>query len=180
MKYWKQICVISIAVMLAAAGCLFFAVQQEDVGRNTEEESSQGEAIKITQSEQVTLKDMQIELHERLYSFALVLYQYDTAERKFYEGAEEYMTQQAYGKLCPVSAQEKDEQGAVRVCSTLLEANIYVFYESMTEAEVILESHFSLTQGTNGSLTQYSKLALERQEEEWLITECQIIDTLEE
>lgn len=180
MKYWKQICGISIVVMLVAVGSLFLVSHRDSAGTDTEGESAQEEELKITQSYQISLMDIQRELYERLYSFAQILYQYDTAERKFYEGAAEFMTQQAYGELYPASAPEEDGQSAVRVRSTLLEANIYVFYESETEADVILESHFSLSQGTNGSLTQYLRLALERQEGKWLITECQIIDTLEE
>ena len=179
-KHWKKICGISIIVILMAAVCLLFAAQEEDRKINIEESSVPKGNVDISLSQQITMIDIQEELQDRLSSFAQVLYQYDTAERKFYEGAEEYMTQQAYGKLYPMSAQEEDGQAAIRVRSTLMDVNIYAFYESSIKAAVILESQFSLSQGTNGSLTQYLKLTLERQKGVWMITECQIIDTLEE
>ncbi len=181
MKYWKQICVISANVTLVAAGCLYLVLYKEG-GRttNTKVEEMQGKDEGILQTSTIFPVDAQGELYERLHSFAQILYQYDTAERMFYEGAEEYMTQAAYRKFYPASAQEKDAPGVVRIRSTLIEANIYAFYGSGTEADVILESRFCLTQGANGSLIQYLKLSLEKQEGQWLITECSIVDTLEE
>lgn len=180
MKYWKQICSISAIIVLVATGCLYLALYKEGGRTSKKEDEMQGKEVGMLQIYTVFPVDAQGELYERMHSFAQILYQYDTAERKFYEGAEEYMTQAAYRAFCPGSAQEEDAPGAVRVRSTLLEANIYAFYGSETEADVILESRFSLTQGTNGSLTQYLKLSLEKQDGQWLITECSIIDTLEE
>lgn len=177
MKYWRQICVISVIIVFVAAGSLLF---YRDNGRmETEGEEKGEEDAEGMQADPEFLAGMQGELYERLYAFAQILYQYDTADRRFYEGAEEYMTQAAYGKFCPLSAQE-ETQGAVRMKSTLVEVNVYAFYESKTEAGVILESRFSLTQGMNGILIQYLKLKLEKQEGQWLITDCTIIDTLEE
>lgn len=180
MKYWKQICAISAIIAFAAAGCLYLVSCKEGGRTNAKEEEMQGKDAGILQAYTVFPVDAQGELYERLRNFAQILYQYDTAERKFYEGAEEYMTQAAYREFYPAGAQEKDAPGAVRVRSTLMEANIYAFYGSETEADVILESRFSLTQGTNGSLTQYLKLSMEKQEGQWMITECSIIGTLEE
>ena len=180
MKHWKKICGISIIVILMTIISLLFVVQKEDKKTNTEENNVQKGKVDILPSQQISMLDIQEELKDRLSSFAQVLYQYDTAERKFYEGAEEYMTPQAYGKLYPMSAQEEGVQAAIRVRSTLIAVNVYAFYESDTKADVILESRFSLSQGTNGALIQYLRLTLERQEGVWMITECQIIDTLEE
>lgn len=180
MKYWKHICAISALILLVAAGCLYLVLYKEGIRTDTKEEEIPGKDAGMLQTYTVFPVDAQRELYERMHNFAQILYQYDTAERKFFEGAEEYMTQAAYRAFYPGSAQEEDAPGAVRVQSSLLEANIYAFYESETEADVILESRFSLTQGTNGSLTQYLKLSLEKQDGQWLITECSIIDTLEE
>lgn len=180
MKYWKQVCVISAVILLIASGCLSLIFFQEGSRANTKVEKKQGTDSEIPHIKSFFSADIQEELYERLHAFAQILYQYDTAERKFYEGAEEYMTPKAYMQLRPASASEEDAPGAVRVQSTLKEANIYAFYGSETEADVILESCFSLTQGTNGALTQYLWLELEKQQGQWLITECRVIDTLEE
>lgn len=176
MKYWKQICGISIVIIIVTMGSLFLVMQKDYPENDTVNGDKQNELEDI-KSYQVSMIEIQEELYDRLHSFAQVLYEYDTAERKFYEGAEKYMTPQAYGAIYPVSAQENDEQGAIRVRSTLMEIKVYAFYTSVTQADVIMESHFSLTQTP---LTQYLRLKLERQEGEWLITECEIIDTLEE
>ena len=176
MKYWKQICGISIAIIIVTMGSLLLVTQKAYPEIDTVNGEKQ-EELEDTKSYQVSMIEIQEELYDRLHSFAQVLYEYDTAERKFYEGAEEYMTPQAYGAIYPIGAQENDEQGAIRVCSTLIDVKVYAFYTSVTQADVIMESRFSLTQTP---LTQYLRLRLERQEGEWLITECEIIGTLEE
>jgi hypothetical protein len=43
-----------------------------------------------------------------------------------------------------------------------------------------MESRFTLSQAANGSVTQYLKLSLEKKEGQWVITQCHVIDTLEE
>ena len=82
-------------------GSLFLVTKKADLKTDTVNGEKQ-EELEDTKSYQISMIEIQEELYDRLYSFAQVLYEYDTAERKFYEGAEEYMTPQAYGAIYPV------------------------------------------------------------------------------
>lgn len=116
-----------------------------------------------------------------LQSFAEVLYTYDTRERRFYEGTERFMTSQAYEELKPFSAEEEEEDGenGPVVVSTLQEAKCYYCYFSESEAEVIMESRFTLNSSGNGYILQYIKLTVAKQDDEWKITGIEVLDTLE-
>lgn len=117
-----------------------------------------------------------------LQSFAEVLYTYDTRERRFYEGAEAFMTSQAYAELMPFSVEEETESGETppAVISSLQEAKCYYFCDSNTETEVIMESRFTLSRSGNGHILQYIKLSIENHENEWIITSISVLDTLEQ
>lgn len=117
-----------------------------------------------------------------LQAFAEVLYSYDTRERRFYEGAEAFMTPQAYAELKPASAGELTEGGeeVPAVVSSLQEARCYYSYISESEAEVIMESRFTLNRSGNGQILQYVKLGIEKQEDGWKITGINVLDTLEQ
>ena len=117
-----------------------------------------------------------------LQAFAEVLYSYDTRERRFYEGAEAFMTPQAYAELKPASAEELAESGeeTPAVVSSLQEARCYYSYFSESEAEVIMESRFTLSRSGNGQILQYVKLGIEEQENGWKITGINVLDTLEQ
>lgn len=117
-----------------------------------------------------------------LQAFAEVLYSYDTRERRFYEGAEAFMTPQAYAELKPASAGELMESGteSPAVVSSLQEARCYYSCFSESEAEVIMENRFTLNRNGNGQILQYVKLGIEKQESGWKITGINILDTLEQ
>lgn len=140
MKYWRNVCVISVAIVILAAGFLLF--YQERGGTKAEREEKREENAEGPQTAPDFPIGIQGELYERLYAFAQILYQYDTVERRFYEGAEEYMTQAAYGKFCPLSEQE-DTQGAVRMRSTLVEANVYAFMRAKQRLVLSWKAGFS-------------------------------------
>ena len=117
-----------------------------------------------------------------LQAFAEVLYTYDTRERRFYEGAEAFMTSQAYAELKPASAEELTESGGETpaVVSTLQETRCYYSCFSESEAEVIMESRFTLNESSNGQILQYVKLGIEKQENGWKITGISVLDTMEQ
>lgn len=117
-----------------------------------------------------------------LQEFAEVLYTYDTRERMFYEGAETFMTPQAYAELLPFSEGEPlESSGKVpAVVSSLQETKCYFSCPSETGAEVIMESCFTLSGSGNGQILQYIKLGIEKQGSEWKITGINVLDTLEQ
>lgn len=174
MKYCKVACVASVVVLLLAIGGLL--LYHEDDG---EEKLSQI-ISQMPSDTSIQSGDVQAELYEMLYAFAQVIYQYDTEERMFYEGAEEYMTQEAYQVLYPVVEEKDDTLQRIRMQSTLIDVNVYTHYKEETDVDVIMESRFSISQGANGFLMQYLKLSLQKQDGRWIITECSVIDTIED
>lgn len=177
MKRCKIVCVASVVVLFVAIGGLLLYHGDD------EEETELKALLDVAQTPSdvlVSSSDVQAELYERLYSFAQVLYQYDTEERMFYDGAEEYMTLEAYQVLYPGVVDEDGDLQRIHMQSRLMGVNVYIYYKEETGVNVIMESRFTLSHGTNGSLTQYLKLSLEKQDGLWMITECSVIDTIEE
>lgn len=178
MKLWKIAGAVSGAVFLvAAAGLAVCWAGSEERGDSAIRQD--GGSVVMTGGKPPPA-DIQEELCEKLGGFAEVLYQYDTDERKFYEGAEAYMTDEAFQILRPPDVAGSEEGQGVRVRSSLISTDMYAYYDSEVKAEVILESRFTLSQTANGSVTQYLKLSLEKMEGQWVVTECYVIDTLEE
>lgn len=176
MKCFKVVCVASAVVLFAAVGGLIL-YQEED--RQESGQEIRQDVQQIQAGPLVSQYGEQAELYERLHAFAQVLYEYDTDERMFYEGAEDFMTQEAYQMLRPEVMAEDGGQQRIRMQSRLIGVNVYACYKEGTGADVIMESQFSLSHGTNGYLTQYLKLSMDKQDGLWMITVCSVIDTIE-
>lgn len=177
MRHWKIVAVVCFAVMAVAFGCLVLypgGEQGEDAGPGVPTEDTAG-------PETVPEAGMQEQLSAWLEGFAGVIYEYDTRERKFYVGAQDYMTENAFRAFAPLEGEGGDAGPEdVRVQSRLLETKQYCYFEDDSHAEVIMESRFTLSAGENGSLMQYLKLSVEKEGGAWLITDCHVIDTLEQ
>lgn len=177
MRRWKIVVVVCFAVMALAFGCLLLYPEREQ---------EKGEDAEITQtgmeaSETVLEEERQEQLSEWLVGFAGIIYEYDTKERKFYVGAQDYMTKDAFSAFAPLDGEGGDAgPEEVRVQSHLLETKNYYYFTNDSHAEVIMESRFTLSAGGNGSLTQYLKLSIEKENGAWLITDCHVIDTMEQ
>lgn len=178
MKLWKIAGAVSAAVLLvSAAGLAACRTESVDRENRTGEDKDSAEVVKGGKSPPVSIQE---ELYERLGGFAEILYQYDTNERKFYEGAEAYMTDEAFHLLLPLGAVGRNEGEGIRVQSSLISTDIYAYYSSDASAEVIMESRFTLSRAANCTVTQYLELSVEKTDGQWMITECHVIDTLEE
>ena len=176
MKCCKIVCIVTAVVLFAAIGGLILYLEED--GEETEQKIRQ-DIPQVQMGSMASLNSEQAELYERLCAFAQVLYEYDTEERMFYEGAEEFMTQEANQTLHPGAVEEDGDSQRIRVKSRLISVNVYAYYKEETGADVIMESLFSLSNGTNDSLTQYLKLSLVKQDGSWMITACSAIDTIE-
>lgn len=163
-------------VLLFLAGTYLLVTSKKGTGEKAQKENltEQEEAPEVQTGEQSP--------EQFLQEFAEVLYTYDTRERRFYEGAEAFMTSQAFAELKPASAGELAESGEEipAMVSSLQEARCYFSYFSESEAEVIMESHFTLSRSGNGQILQYVKLGIEKQENGWKITGISVLDTLEQ
>lgn len=164
-------------VLLFLAGTYLLVTSKRDIG---EEDAQRMDAAGMEElpGEQ---EDGQT-LEQFLQAFAEVLYTYDTRERRFYEGTETFMTPQAFAELKPASAGELAESGEEipAMVSSLQEARCYYSYFSESEAEVIMESCFTLSRSGNGQILQYVKLSIEKQNNVWKITGINVLDTLEQ
>lgn len=178
MKIWKIAGIVSVFILIAAAVGLAIYREEDDVMDTGVLE--QNEVLEDAKGGKSPPADNQEELYERLQGFAQVLYEYDTDERKFYEGAETYMTEDAFPMLRPQDSAEQEDGKAIRMQSWLISADAYVHYHNEESAIVIMESQFTLSQTVNGAITQYLKLSVEKIDGQWMITECHVIDTLEE
>lgn len=163
-------------VLLFLAGTYLLVTSKKGTGEKAQKENltEQEKAPEVRTEEQSP--------EQFLQEFAEVLYTYDTRERRFYEGAEAFMTSQAFAELKPASAGELAESGEEipAVISSLQEARCYFSYFSESEAEVIMESSFTLSRSGNGQILQYVKLGIEKQENGWKITGISVLDTLEQ
>lgn len=150
-------------------------------GSGTEEEKEQAEPAEGQKQAPIEQAGGQSP-EQFLQSFAEVLYTYDTRERRFYEGAEVFMTPQAYAELIPFTSGELAESGErpPAVVSSLQEAKCYYSCPFGTEAEVIMESRFTLSRSGNGQVMQYIRLCIEKQNDVWKITDIRVLDTLEQ
>lgn len=177
MRHWKIVAVVCFAVMAVAFGCLILYPEGDQrTGKRPETmETDTGQAETVSETgEQEALSAL-------LSGFASVIYEYDTNVRKFYTGAQAYMTEEAFQAFAPLADEGKDAQPPeVRVQSRLLETKDYYLFVDDCHAEVIKESRFTLSAGENGSLMQYLKLSVEKENDEWLITDCYVIDTMEQ
>lgn len=70
---------------------------------------------------------VQEELSARLAGFAGIIYEYDTLERKFYVGAQDYMTEDAFGSFAPLAGEGGDD-GSEDVKGTVLSAGNKSYY----------------------------------------------------
>lgn len=178
MKIWKIAGIISVFILITAAVGL--AVYREEDASMDIGVPEQNEVLEAAKGGKSPPADNREELYERLQGFAQVLYEYDTDERKFYEGVEAYMTEDAFLTLRPQDSAEQEGRKAIRMQSWLISTDAYVHYYNEESAIVIMESKFTLSQAANGAITQYLKLSVEKMDGQWMITECHVIDTLEE
>lgn len=115
---------------------------------------------------------------DTINAFVAVIYDYDTSERAFYEGAEEYMTELAFSKLVPLQAEEESQE-SIHMTSILDETKHYYHVISDEQIEVLSEIWYRVSGTGNFRIRQILKLRLIL-EDRWLIQECSVLDTLEE
>ena len=122
-------------------------------------------------------------LEDELNRFAEVIYTYDTRERRFYDGAQPYMTEQGFRMLVPFSAgEEAGEEGEhpVAVVSSLNDVTCYYRLLDENNVQVIMEADFTVSRSGNGKILQYTKLFLEKTENGWKIDAYEPVDTIEQ
>lgn len=119
---------------------------------------------------------------EVIHAFVELMYTYDTSERMFYEGTEEYMTQSGYEMIVPfVGEEDFGVEPEVRMVSELQE--VHCFYQKPTEPdrEDVIVEVWSTVSGTGSyRIRNLLRMELVQQEDGWKINSCTVLDTLEE
>lgn len=121
---------------------------------------------------------------EMLIRFAEVIYTYDTRERRFYEGAQPYMTEAGYQMLVPLSAgEEREDRGEEEVHPAVISNlnQVSFYYKDMSEGskQALMEAAFSLSRSGNAEIIQYTKLFIIKMEDGWMIDNYEPVDTIE-
>ena len=109
--------------------------------------------------------------------FFSVIYEYDTSTRLFYEGAEAYMTRDAYEQLLPMPSEDNTEDVFFHMQSRLEDFLIYKRAISETEVELMAEVHFSVSGSGEYTQRQIVKLRMQLENGQWIITACTVMDT---
>lgn len=163
--------VLMFIMMLSLLACMAAAlligmpkgqVQKEDIGIKAEER-----------------KEVEPSAEETVRKFAEVLYTYDTSKRMFYEGAKEYMTQEAYESIVPMSGEAEEEYPANRMVSELMELTCYFRTVEKGHVESIAVVWYRLSGSGNFGIRQIVELSLV-QENGWKIDRCTVLDTMEQ
>ena len=82
---------------------------------------------------------------ETIQQFAEVIYTYDTSERPFYAGAEEYMTPEAYEVLVPMQDPEASDEAPIQMTSKLDSVTCYYKGSDSPQLEAIADVEYSLS-----------------------------------
>lgn len=173
----RYIAALMAVVLFAVTGAVLMATSMgreagpAAVGVSTEPEIGNPPAEKA---------DMDLE--DGLNRFAEVIYTYDTRERRFYEGARSYMTEQGFQMLVPFSAveeEEEEEEHPAAVVSSLNDVSYYYRFLDENNVQVMMEADFTLSRSGNGKILQYTKLFLEKTGSGWKIDAYEPVDTIE-
>lgn len=165
-KKWI-ILVIYLLVVVGAMAGLIMTLPDEP-----KEAAMEGTCVEVVEM------DSEIESPETVAGkFFSVIYEYDTSKRLFYEGAEAYMTKEAYEQLLPMPSVESTDDVFFHMQSSLESFLIYKREISETEIELMAEVHFSVSGSGKYTQRQIIKLCMQLENRQWMITECSVIDT---
>lgn len=176
MKVFKPI-LIFIAVFSVLFLITILFVSNMSSGESKENIVNE-QTLKENQETSDNVEDEMLSVEETVNAFVAVIYDYDTSERAFYEGAEEYMTELAFRKLVPLQTEEESQE-PIHMISTLDETKHYYREITKEQIEVLSEIWYRVSGTGNFRIRQILKLRLTL-EDRWLIQECSVLDTLEE
>lgn len=124
--------------------------------------------------------EAKLSAEETLRAFAEILYTYDTRERMFYEGADRYMTDKAYEQLVPLQDAEEENIPVRQMVSRLKEITCYFRPAAKGKIEAMAEVWYQLSGTGDYGVRQILKLALVEDEDGWKVSECTVVDTMEQ
>ena len=165
-KKWIILVIYLLAVVGAMVG-LFMTLPDEP-----KEVKIEGANVKVEELKSETRSPETV-----AGEFFPVIYEYDTSKRLFYEGAEAYMTKEAYEQLLPMPSEEGTDDVFFHMQSRLENFLIYKREISETEVELMAEVHFSVSGSGEYTQRQIVKLRMQLENGQWIITACTVMDT---
>lgn len=124
--------------------------------------------------------DPELSAEETLRSLAEILYTYDTRERMFYEGADQYMTDKAYEQLVPLQDTGEEKLPVRQMVSQLKEMTCYFRPVAEGKMEAIAEVWYQLSGTGDYGIRQILKFVLVEDGDGWKVSECTVLDTMEQ
>jgi len=163
---------ISLLIILIGAIVIFWEIASE-------EKVKENQVVKSQNNSKVSESDIDMKsIEEYIQLFTKVIYNYDTNERNFYEGAEKYMTEKAYEILVPLPVSNEEPIRSMK--SELQEVTCYYREIDPKEVEAIVEIWYTLSGTGEFRIRNLIKLQLIQAEGEWKINEFTVLETLEE
>lgn len=171
-----KIMIIAGLILLVGIWLMLPPEKQTEEGNKKENEQEQLDLIPLQPGTDGSKMD---NIEALLNGFATTIYQYDTRNRKFYEGADKFMTPAAYQKLVPFPEEDNDSVTMPSIVSTLQQVQFYYRERDVKETEVLMEATFNLSK-EKGQIIQYVKLWVVRKGDEYRIDDYEVVDTLEQ
>ena len=158
-----------------------YAVNENIRNTDANMESCQEESLVEMQTQEMKEVIEKIGLDEMLEEFFQVVYTYDTQERNYYEGADAYMTQEAYEKICPLPDNNLQEESyePVHMVSSLQDYQCYYAKSEDENTEIMADVWYTVT-GTGGYQIEQIVVIKAAFDDGWKITDYEVIDTLEQ
>lgn len=120
------------------------------------------------------------ELTEFLDSFLDLTYNCNYQERRYYEGAEEYMTEECYSSYVPMQSPEDGEESrnedVVPYASYLLNMEYYFAFPGSGQAECLAVVQYASSGVSEEILENILSIALMSTEEGWKINRIETLD----
>lgn len=119
-----------------------------------------------------------------LDGFTNQIYNYNSSERKYYEGVDIYMTPSGYERFIPGDIGEEDselsyEQPNMVQRLTLNQVQYFYNFVSEIEVKVIMKADITSSLVNQNKTIQYLDATMLKQENgSWLISDCAIVDTI--
>lgn len=171
MKKWKSFLIfIVILITLLILTGVFLGT----LGRKSEVEAD----LHVNEELTISNEEEALSPEETVLSFAEILYTYDTRERPFYEGADVYMTDEAYEQLIPMPDQNESDEIVVQMVSQLQEITCY-YRQTDDGMDVLADVWYTLNGTGEYPIRQILKLSLV-QKPGWKVSSCTVLDTMEQ
>lgn len=168
MKKVKLILIFLVVFFVLGSVAVIFL----HTGINNEEKNETSESVRAQE-------ETELSAEETIAAFVDQIYTYDTNERKFYEGADRYMTREAYERIAPMINEEETVTDVHAMSSELLELTTYYRLDQEDELQVMIDVWYKTSGTGEFRIRQIAKIQLIK-EEKWLIDDFTVIDTLEE